>query len=143
MDATVTWTDKMAFSADVDGHQLVIDASAEHGGQDKGPRPKPLLLVSLAGCTAMDVISILKKMRQDVTSFRVRAEASLSEGEHPHTLEDMVVVYEVEGDVRPDRLWRAITLSQDTYCGVSAMLKKHTGVGVKVVLNGQELPRPE
>ena len=143
MDATVTWTDKMAFDTEVDGHHFMIDAEEQHGGDDKGPRPKPLVLAALAGCTAMDVISILRKMRQDVRSFKVTADADKSEGDHPHTLVNMVVTFEVEGDVRPDRLWRAGNLSQDTYCGVSAMLKKHTDVGVRVILNGEELAKPE
>jgi putative redox protein len=89
----------------------------------------------------MDVISILRKMRQEPTSFAVRAEGRNSEGPHPHTIVDIVVTYEVEGDVRPDRLWRAVELSQTTYCGVSAMVRAHTPIEARVRLNGVEVPR--
>ena len=63
---TVNWKEKMAFETVVNGHKLVVDAKEENGGSDRGPRPKPLMMVSLAGCTGMDVISILKKMRVHV-----------------------------------------------------------------------------
>ena len=56
----VKWLDKMAFSAEVNGHEIVLDAAEKVGGEDRGPRPKPLMLAALAGCTGMDVISILK-----------------------------------------------------------------------------------
>lgn len=142
MHATLTLTDGMAFTAEVDGHTLTVDAAPEHGGADAGPRPKPLLLASLAGCTAMDVLSILRKMRQPVTGFSVRAEGQSSEGGHPHTIVDIVVHYTVEGAVNPERLWRAIDLSMGTYCGVSAMVKDHTTVEPRVVLNGEPIERP-
>ena len=138
MESTVTLTDGMAFRADLDGHQITIDANAEFGGNDRGPRPKTLLLTSLAGCTAMDVISILRKMRQDVSSFSVSASGTLTE-EHPKTLVDLQVRYEVEGDVAEGKLRRAVELSEDRYCGVSAMLKDHTSISSTIVLNGVTL----
>jgi putative redox protein len=132
----------MAFDADVGGHHFVLDAKSEHGGEGRGATPKEVLLASLAGCTAMDVIAILRKMRQEPTTFAVRAEGTPTDGPHPRTLVDLVVTYEVTGEVAPDRLWRAVRLSQDTYCGVSAMLRKHTPLRARVLLNGVELPEP-
>ena len=70
----VNWLDKMAFSTEVNGHEMIIDAVPEVGGEDRGPRPKPFMLVALGGCTAMDVISILKKMRVEVEGFNVKVE---------------------------------------------------------------------
>jgi putative redox protein len=76
------WLGNMAFEAEVNGHTLVLDAIPEVGGENRGPRPKPLMLAALAGCTAMDVISILKKMRVPVEKFNVRAQGDLTD-EHP------------------------------------------------------------
>ena len=138
MESTVTLTDGMAFTADVNGHSFMIDAEEKHGGTDAGPPPKPLVLTALAGCTAMDVISMLRKMRQPVTGLSVKAEGTLTE-EHPRTLVDLQVTYTVTGDVDEGRVRRAVELSEDRYCGVSAMLKSHTTVTSHIVLNGVAL----
>lgn len=135
MESTVTLNEGMAFTVEASGHTFTIDAAEEHGGQGLGPQPKPLVLSALAGCTAMDVISILRKMRQPVTSLSVKAEATLAD-EHPKTLDDIQVVYTVTGEVDEGRLRRAVELSEDRYCGVSAMLKAHTTVTSTIVLNG-------
>ena len=142
MRATAESTTEMAFDVAIRHHHLTIDAKSEHGGGDGGPTPKELLLASLAGCTAMDVISILRKMRQRVTAFRVHAEGTQTEGPHPHTVVGMVLTYECEGEVQPAKLWRAVHLSHGTYCGVSAMLGAHDPISVRVVLNGEELADP-
>ena len=120
----VTLLDKMAFEADVNGHKLVIDAAPAVGGEEKGPRPKPLMLVALAGCTGMDVISILRKMRVEVQDFKVTVEADMTE-EHPMHYTSMHVIYEFTGkDLPQEKLERAVQLSQDNYCGVNAVYKK-------------------
>lgn len=90
----------------------------------------------------MDVISILRKMRQEPAGFAVRADGRQTEGPHPRTIVDIVVTYEVTGEVDPTKLWRAVHLSQDTYCGVSAMIRAHTSVTPRVILNGAEVPEP-
>lgn len=118
------WQDGMAFEVDVEGFRIVIDATSEHGGQNRGPRPKPLLLASLAGCTGMDVVAILTKMRQPVKHFRVHVEGDLTEG-FPAKYARIRIVYELGKDdgLDPDRVQRAVDLSKDKYCGVSAMLR--------------------
>lgn len=114
----------LAFETEVNGHHLVLDAEAKVGGKDRGPRPKPLMMVSLAGCTGMDVISILKKMRVDVKKFDVRVESELTE-EHPKHYIKAHLVYEFWGkDLPMDKLEKAVNLSQDRYCGVSYVYKK-------------------
>ena len=120
----VNWLDKMAFSTEVNGHEMIIDAVPEVGGEDRGPRPKPFMLVALGGCTAMDVISILKKMRVEVQGFNVKVEGDLTE-EHPKQFHKIHVIYEFKGkDLPMDKLQKAIDLSEERYCGVSVVYKK-------------------
>lgn len=114
----------MSFESEVNGHKIVVDAKEEVGGQDKGPRPKPLMLAALGGCTSMDVISMLKKMRVELKSLNVIVEGELSE-EHPKRFTKMHVIYEVEGDKLPmDKIQKAVTLSEEKYCGVSVVYRK-------------------
>ncbi len=118
------WLDNMAFETEVDGHTLKIDAKSEFGGTNAGPRPKPLMMVALAGCTAMDVISILKKMRIEVEDFNIRVEGEITD-EHPKHFTSMHIIYEFKGQDMPfAKLEQAVQLSQEKYCGVSATYKK-------------------
>lgn len=120
----VNWLKKMAFEGNVDGHKIVIDANAEVGGEDRGPRPKPFMLLALAGCTGMDVVSILEKMRVELDDFNVIVEGELTE-EHPKQYEKIHVIYEFKGKELPmDKLEKAINLSEERYCGVNAVYKK-------------------
>ena len=115
----VSWMDGMAFEANVAGKKIIIDATENVGGKNRGPQPKPLMMVSLAGCTAMDVISILEKMRVKVDKFNVRVEGELTD-EHPKHFSKMNVIYEFTGkDLPIEKLEKAVNLSQDRYCGVS------------------------
>lgn len=124
MQVTTNWNQKMEFSALGDsGHKILMDALPEVGGEDKGVRPKELLLTSLTGCTAMDVISILRKMKNEPQEFRVEANAQLTE-EHPKVFSQVHVRYFVKGKVDEEKLKRAINLSQEKYCGVSAMFRQ-------------------
>jgi putative redox protein len=120
----VNWSGGMSFSTEIDGHKLQADAKEEFGGQGKGPRPKPLMLFALAGCTGMDVVSILGKMRVEVDDFDMDIEAELTD-EHPKVYSKMHIIYKFKGDNLPmDKLEKAINLSQEQYCGVSAMYRK-------------------
>ena len=113
----------MAFETEINGHKILIDAGPDVGGEDLGPRPKPFMLAALGGCTAMDVISILKKMRVEVKNLNVKVEGELTE-EYPRRFYKMHVTYEIEGDDLPmDKVKKAVTLSEDRYCGVSAVYK--------------------
>jgi len=106
------------------GHKIVIDADEKVGGKNLGPRPKALMMVALAGCTGMDVISILKKMRVEVNTFNVRVEGNVTE-EHPKQYDAMKLIYEFSGDnLEEEKLRKAIDLSMERYCGVSAVYKK-------------------
>jgi putative redox protein len=115
----VNWSGGMSFSSEIDGHKISVDAKPEFGGQDKGPRPKPLMMLALAGCTGMDVISILEKMRVKVDDFNVKIDGELTE-EHPKHFSKMHIIYEFKGnDLVMDKLEKAVNLSQERYCGVS------------------------
>lgn len=139
MDSTVTWNEGMAFKVDVDGFEMTIDAAPQHGGTGKGPTPKPLMLTALAGCTAMDVIAILGKMRITPSAFSVSADTELTE-QHPKVFKEVVLTYRFEGeDLAIDRLKRAVELSETRYCGVNAMVSKATTVRTVVFYNGEQI----
>ncbi len=123
MKAKVKYIDKLQFCAVSDSnHSIIIDAD-KNLSYDQGIRPKELLLMGLAGCTAMDVASILKKMHINFSNFSVTAEAKLTD-EHPKVFNSIKIHYKISGNVDKDKLEKAIKLSQDRYCGVSAMLRK-------------------
>ena len=120
----INWLENMAFEADVNGHMITLDASETVGGENRGPRPKPLMLTALAGCTGMDVVSILKKMRVELEEFNVIVEGDITE-EHPKQFYKMNVIYEFKGNDLPlEKLKKAVSLSEERYCGVSALYKK-------------------
>lgn len=143
MESKVVWRDGMAFDAHIEGSTFVIDASEEFGGRGLGPKPKGLLLTALAGCTALDVISMLGKMRVAVENLEVSAEGELAD-EHPKSFVKIRVTYRVEGDnVDASKLKRAIELSNDKYCGVSATLKPTVQIENEIFLNGTLVPIPD
>lgn len=118
------WLGNMAFESEINGHKLIIDADPSVGGEDRGPRPKLLMLSALGGCTAMDIVAILKKMRIDIEGLNVIVEGDLTE-EYPKHFDKMHIVYEFKGkDLPPDKLQKAIDLSSEKYCGVSAVYRK-------------------
>ncbi len=130
----ISWLENMAFEAEVNGHKIILDAAEPVGGENRGPRPKPLLLVGLAGCTGMDVVSILKKMRVEPESFNVRVVGNLTD-EHPKQFTGMHVIYEFKGkDLPMEKLEKAISLSEERYCGVSAMYKKAIGITSEIII---------
>ena len=130
----ITWTENMAFEANVNNHKIIIDADETVGGKDRGPRPKPLTLVSLGGCTGMDVISILTKMRVKPDYFNVEIEGELTE-EHPKYYHTIRINYIFKGkDLPMEKLEKAVTLSQDRYCGVTAMLDKAAKIEHKIII---------
>ena len=118
------WNGNMLFDANVSGHHVMMDAVAAVGGEDKGSRPKELMLAALAGCSGMDVVSLLKKMRVEFTSLNIRVEADVTE-EHPKHYSKMHVIYEFGGNDLPmESLKKAIDLSQEKYCGVAWVYKQ-------------------
>ena len=132
-EATVTWLTRMTFDADLDGHHVFMDARGDHG-DNRGPTPTSLLLASLAGCTAMDVVSILRKKRQPFTGLVVRVEGEQMP-DHPHKFEKITLVYEVHGEgVDLAAVERAVELSDEKYCSIAASLRGETDIDTRVVL---------
>lgn len=137
MQASVVWKDSMVFEAHLDGFNFIIDADEKFGGQDKGLKPKGLTLVSLAGCTAMDVISILGKMRVSVDSFEVVTDGVIAK-EHPKKILELGVKYIFKGDDLPqEKIKAAVTLSREKYCGIIATLKPTVKLSYQIIVNGQ------
>ena len=132
---TTKWLENMVFEADVKGHKIMLDAEPYVGGENRGAPPKPLMLIALGGCTAMDVISILKKMRVDIDKFNVKIEGELTE-EHPKHFNKIHVTYEFTGsNLHIDKLQKAINLSEERYCGVSALYKKAINLTSEIRIN--------
>lgn len=125
MQTRVTLIDGMHFEAEVDsGHTIPMDTAREWGGQNLGARPIELLLAGLGGCTAFDVLSILRKARQEVTGYQVLVEGDRADTD-PKVFTSIHVEHVVRGrGISEDTLRRAIDLSEHKYCSVSAMLEK-------------------
>ncbi len=125
MNAKVTWKNGMSFTGSADtGFELPLGADPSVGGANDGFRPLELMAVSLAGCTAMDVISILRKKQQEITAFDVQVSAE-QQHEHPHVFTRAVITYLVTGhNVAEAAVVRAIELSATKYCPAQAMLAK-------------------
>lgn len=118
------WLGKMKFSAGIGVHHLLTDAPVAHGGDDSAPNPKSLMMASLAGCTGVDVVTILNKMRVPFDTFAIEVEAELTDSE-PALFSKMHLIYCFTGHNLPlEKLTRAVELSQEKYCGVSMMYRK-------------------
>lgn len=114
------WLSDMAFETEVNGHKIYLDAGEKVGGKNLGPRPKAFMMVALAGCTGMDVVSILKKMRVTYEALNIKIEGDLTE-EHPKKFSEMKVIYKFKGkDLPLEKIQKAVDLSKERYCGVSA-----------------------
>ncbi|MCA9865694.1 MAG: OsmC family protein [Anaerolineales bacterium] len=125
MDATLTLQDNLHFTAVPDsGYVVHLDTKAQEGGASAGASPMELLLISLAGCTAMDVVSILRKKRQNLTGFEIRVHGDRAT-DHPKVFTDFELEYIVHGvNIDPAAVERAIQLSTENYCSAHAMLEK-------------------
>ncbi len=122
----------MSFEADVDGFKIRIDSDAESGGQNKGPRPKPLMMIALAGCTGMDLVSLMNKMRVRYDNLNIIVEGELTE-DHPKHFIKMKVIYEISGkDIDLKKVEKAIAMSKNKYCGVSYSYKQVMGIEYKI-----------
>jgi len=118
------WQGNMKFDAVVSGHHVIMDALPLVGGNDEGARPKELMLAALAGCTGMDVVSILKKMRVEPEYFNLKVDADMTE-EHPKHYTAMHITYEFKGEnLEIEKLQKAVDMSQEKYCGVSTVYRK-------------------
>lgn len=125
MDTSIKWQDGLHFQGETpSGFTLNMDADPSVGGQEKGARPLELMAFSLIGCTGMDVISILNKMRQEVTDFEIKFHAERPD-EHPYVFTEIEIEYLIYGrNLKPELVEKAINLSAERYCPAQAMLSK-------------------
>jgi len=124
----LNWKGQMLFESVTPEGNVLIDAAKEVGGQGKGVRPKAMMLSSLAGCTAMDIVSLLRKMRAEVDDFKVEVAANLTD-EHPKYYDKVHVIYRFYGDeFKKDKIEKAVSLSAERYCGVMEMFRQFSEV---------------
>jgi putative redox protein len=135
MKITAKWIEQLAFDGISDnGHTVRMDTTVAGGSLDSGMSPKKMLLASLAGCSGIDVVGILKKMRVDFTRLEIDAEAEQTDTD-PKVFKAIAMKYRCDvGKDNLDKLERAVHLSHDTYCGISAMLKKHCDITFEIEL---------
>ena len=131
-DMTVRATLETGMRFDVEtgsGHHVILDAAEHNGGKNSGPQPMEMLLVALAGCSGMDILTILRKKRQDITGYELRIHGMRAE-EHPKVYLDITLEHIFSGhNIRPEAVERAIELTEERYCGASAMLGKTATIG--------------
>lgn len=114
---------------DANGHTAHMDTSPETGGDNFGIRPMQMLLMGLGGCSGIDIISILKKQRQTVESFRMLIDGERETGKEPTLWASVHIIFELKGNIDPEKAYKACELSVDKYCSVAATLK---GAGGKI-----------
>ena len=131
-NVTTTWKKKMQFeSTNPSGETVLINVGEENGGEGAGLRPKAMMLASLAGCSGLDVASLIEKMRLEVEDFKIETIANLTE-EEPKIYDQVTVEYHFYGaNLNEDKLQRAVDLSVEKYCGVMEMFRKFATVEVK------------
>ena len=129
------WKGDLTFQAEIGNHKLIMDAPEQSGGKDLGPGTKKLQLAALSGCTGMDIVSILKKMRVEFAGVDVEVQGELTE-EHPIQYKNMHIIYTFTGkDLPMQKLEKAVKMSEETYCGVGALYKKAIEVTSEIVVN--------
>ncbi|NOR28875.1 MAG: OsmC family peroxiredoxin [Lutibacter sp.] len=129
----VNWKGQMLFESVAPEGSVMIDAAEEVGGQGKGLRPKAMMLTAMAGCTAMDVASLLKKMRAEVDDFKIEVEANLTD-EHPKYYDKVHVTYRFYGsDFKKDKIEKSVNLSVDRYCGVMEMFRQFSKLTTEIL----------
>ncbi len=111
-------------ASDENGHTVKMDSSPESGGQNYGVRPMQMLLMGLGGCSAIDVIAILKKQRQEVKDYKMVINGAREAGKEPSLWKDITIEFHLYGDVDRDKAVKAVDLSINKYCSVSATLEK-------------------
>ncbi len=135
MKVTANWIEALAFDATADnGHTVRLDTTKDGGGLDSGMSPKKMILAALCGCSGMDIVDILNKMKVPFSQLEITAEAEQT-GDQPKVFKSIDMVYSCKVDKEnEDKLKRAVNLSHEKYCGVSAMLVKHCVINYNIHL---------
>lgn len=134
MKTTTIWKKDMDFSSEFDGHSIELSGAVGPDGKRSAFGPKALLLSGLAGCSGIDVVEILHKMKVPFSKMEISVEAGQTT-EHPKVFTDITITYTVDAAAEyEDKVKRAVDLSLEKYCGVSAMLRKNSAIISKVIL---------
>ena len=121
------------------GHTVKMDTSPESGGSNFGIRPMQVLLMGMGGCSGIDIVMILKKQRQSIDSFSMKIEGEREKGKEPSLWENVKVVFELTGNIDPDKAQRACELSMKKYCSVTETLRRGgTNITWEVRVNGTQ-----
>jgi putative redox protein len=124
LKAKVKWLGGMQFAGKTtSGHGLLMDTSSKFGGENTAPTPMELILAALAGCTGMDIVSILKKMKVEFNRLDIEVKGERAE-EYPKVYKKIDLIYKLKGkNLKKEKVNRAVELSQEKYCSISEMLK--------------------
>lgn len=133
MEAKLIWVEKMLFEAQNRTLVTALDAMPDHGGSDEAPTPKELVLNAMMGCTAMDVVSMLKKMRQNVKSYHLEISAEKTT-DHPTHFKTAIIKHFLQGEIAPDKIMKSVEASMTKYCGVNYMISKTCDISYEVFL---------
>ena len=129
---TTAFNGNMAFTADINGYQVLMDTTANDGGEDSGASPKRLMLASLAGCTGIDIVSILNKMKVAFSGFTIGVHAALS-AEHPKIYNHVKITYKIKmAEEDKSKMIKAVQLSTEKYCGVFAMFSSFAKMDTEI-----------
>jgi putative redox protein len=134
MFATLKWKSGMHFECQNQSQIVSIDAVPEHGGQNLGPSPKELVLDAMMGCTAIDCMSMLTKMRQEITDFRMEISAEKTT-EFPIHFKSAILKYYFQGNADPEKIKKSVTKSLTLYCGVNYMIGQSCEISFEVFHN--------
>lgn len=130
---TTVFNKNMAFTSNINGHEVVMDTTADDGGNDSGPGPKRLMLASLAGCTGMDVVAILNKMKAVFSNLSIEIKADVTD-DYPKIYNRVKITYKIKiAAADQSKMEKAVSLSQDKYCGVSAMFRAFAQLQTEII----------
>lgn len=138
METRTLWTEKMKLVAECGPHKVTMDAHAPIGN-DTAMTPKELVAIGISGCTAMDVVALMKKFKEPLESLEIEAKINQTESGQPQVFKDVNLTFLFKGNLNKDKVLEAVHRSQTQYCGVSAMIVKTAPIHYKVVLNGVEI----
>ena len=138
MDSKLRWNGQMSFTCDNRGLQSTFDATPEFGGQNSGPTPKEMVLNAMCACSAMDVVSIAKKMHLPLKTLKMEAHADKT-ATIPSYFSLVQLNYLIEGEMDREKIIKCVVLSMTKYCGVSFMISKACPINYEIFLNGQSI----
>jgi putative redox protein len=142
MENFISWIGDLGFKCKNNKHEFILDVIKEKEGQDLGPSPKEALLSSIASCSGMDVVAILKKMRDLPEIFSVEINFKTNKS-HPVYFTEIHLHYKLEGKTQPKSALKAVQASLTKYCGVSYMISKVVKISYTVTLNHKEIGKGE